>query len=78
MCIEFNIFVYKIYSVRTNIDIDEKLMEQALKYSKGKTKKEIVNTALNEHVKYLMRMNLLTLEGKVKWIGNLDKMRKNG
>ena len=78
MCIEFNIFVYKIYSVRTNIDIDEKLMEQALKYSKGKTKKEIVNTALNEHVKYLMRMNLLALEGKVKWIGNLDKMRKNG
>ena len=78
MCIEFNIFVYKIYSVRTNIDIDEKLMEQALKYSKGKTKKEIVNTALNEHVKYLLRMNLLALEGKVKWIGNLDKMRKNG
>lgn len=78
MCIEFDIFVYKIYTVRTNIDIDEKLMEKALKYSKGKTKKEIVNTALNEHVKYLMRLNLLTLEGKVKWIGNLDKMRKNG
>ena len=78
MCIEFDIFVYKIYIVRTNIDIDEKLMEKALKYSKGKTKKEIVNTALNEHVKYLMRMNLLALEGKVKWIGNLDKMRKNG
>ena len=53
-------------------------MEKALKYSKGKTKKEIVNTALNEHVKYLMRLNLLSLEGKVKWIGNLDKMRKNG
>ena len=78
MCIEFDIFVYKIYTLRTNIDIDEKLMEKALKYSKGKTKKEIVNTALNEHVKYLMRLNLLTLEGKVKWIGNLDKMRKNG
>lgn len=78
MCIEFDIFVYKIYIVRTNIDIDEKLMEKALKYSKGKTKKEIVNTALNEHVKYLMRLNLLSLEGKVKWIGNLDKMRKNG
>ena len=78
MCIEFDIFVYKIYTLRTNIDIDEKLMEKALKYSKGKTKKEIVNIALNEHVKYLMRLNLLSLEGKVKWIGNLDKMRKNG
>lgn len=78
MCIEFDIFVYKIYTMRTNIDIDEKLMEKALKYSEGKTKKEIINTALNEHVKYLMRLNLLSLEGKVKWIGDLDKMRKNG
>jgi len=32
--------------MRTNIDIDDDLMSKALKYSKGKTKKEIVNTAL--------------------------------
>lgn len=64
--------------MRTNIDIDENLMEKALRYSKGKTKKEIINTALSEHVKYLMRLNLVSLQGKVKWVGNLDKMRKNG
>ncbi len=53
-------------------------MEKALKYSKGKTKKEIINTALHEHVKYLMRLKLISLQGKVKWIGDLDKMRRNG
>ena len=64
--------------MRTNIDIDDDLMEKALKYSEGKTKKEIVNTALSEYVKYQMRQEMLSLYGKVKWVGNLDKMRRNG
>ena len=64
--------------MRTNIDIDDDLMSKALKYSKGKTKKEIINHALDQHVKYLLRLNLMSLQGKVKWIGNLDKMRRNG
>ncbi|MGN6194807.1 MAG: type II toxin-antitoxin system VapB family antitoxin [Ginsengibacter sp.] len=64
--------------MRTNIDIDDDLMEKALKYSKLKTKKEIINEALNEYVKYQMRLKILSLQGKVKWVGDLDKMRKNG
>ena len=64
--------------MRTNIDIDDGLMNKALKYSKLKTKKEIVNEALSEYVKYQMRLNLLSLQGKVKWVGNLNKMRSNG
>jgi Arc/MetJ family transcription regulator len=64
--------------MRTNIDIDDDLMEKALRYSKGKTKKEIINTALNEYVKYQMRLKLVSLQGKVKWVGDLDKMRRNG
>lgn len=63
--------------MRTNIEIDDDLMKKALKYSKLKTKKEIIHEALNEYVKYQMRLRLLSLQGKVKWIGNLDKMRKN-
>jgi len=64
--------------MRTNIDIDDDLMEKALKYSKLKTKKEIINEALSEYVKYQMRLKLLSLQGKVKWVGDLDKMRRNG
>lgn len=63
--------------MRTNIDIDDELMNKALKYSKLKTKKEIINIALEEYVKYHMRLKLMSLQGKVKWVGNLDKMRRN-
>jgi Arc/MetJ family transcription regulator len=64
--------------MRTNIEIDDELMNKAFKYSKLKTKKEIINEALTEYVRYQMWLKLLSLQGKVKWIGNLDKMRSNG
>jgi Arc/MetJ family transcription regulator len=64
--------------MRTNIEIDDELMNKALKYSKLKTKKEIINEALREFVRYQMRLKMLSLQGKVKWIGDLDKMRTNG
>ncbi len=63
--------------MRTNIEIDDELMKKALKYSKLKTKKEIINEALNEYVKYQMRLKMLSLQGNVEWIGDLDKMRRN-
>ena len=64
--------------MRTNIDIDDDLMAKAMKFSKNKTKKEIINTALSEYVKYHMRLKIASLQGKVKWVGDLDKMRRNG
>ncbi len=63
--------------MRTNIEIDDDLMNKALKYSKLKTKKEIINEALTDYVKYQKRLNLASLQGKVKWVGDLDKMRRN-
>ena len=63
--------------MRTNIEIDDELMKKALKYSKLKTKKDVINEALSAYVKYQMRLNLLSLQGKVKWVGDLDKMRRN-
>ncbi len=63
--------------MRTNIDIDDDWMDRALKLSKNKTKKEIINTALESYVKYQLRLKMLSLQGKVKWVGNLDKMRRN-
>ena len=61
--------------MRTNIDIDDKLIKDALKLSGLKTKKEIVNMALEEYVKFKKRQQLKNLQGKVEWIGDLDKMR---
>ena len=50
--------------MRTNIEIDDDLMKKALKYSKLKTKKEIINEALMEYVKYQMRLKMLSLQGQ--------------
>jgi Arc/MetJ family transcription regulator len=61
--------------LRTNIELDEKLVAEGLKLTRKKTKKELVNYALEELVRRLRRRKLLSLEGKVKWTGDLDEMR---
>jgi Arc/MetJ family transcription regulator len=64
--------------MRTNVDIDDKWMKVALKHSAKKTKKEILNDALELYAKFQLRLQLMNLQGKVKWEGDLDKMRRNG
>jgi Arc/MetJ family transcription regulator len=61
--------------MRTNIDIDDKLMKDAMKWTGLKSKKEIVNTAITELIKMKKRQAMKNLQGKVEWIGDLDKMR---
>lgn len=63
--------------MRTNIEIDAKLMEQALQLSHLKTKREVVQHALEQYVRRLKRLKMLDLQGKVKWEGNLDEMRNH-
>jgi Arc/MetJ family transcription regulator len=62
--------------MRTNIEIDNYLMQEAKKISKTKTKKEIVDLALKTYLKVNKRKDLLKLFGKVKWEGNLNQMKK--
>lgn len=61
---------------RTNIELDEKLVKQAMRLFGKKTKKELVNFALNELIRRERAKGLLLLEGKVKWEGDLREMRK--
>jgi len=61
---------------RTNVVLDDKLVEEALNLTHLKTKKEVVNYALKELVRKMRRKGLLKLEGKVEWEGNLAEMRK--
>jgi len=60
---------------RTNIDIDDKLVKDGLKLTHLKTKKELVNYALEELIKKERRKRILDLEGKIQWEGDLRKMR---
>ena len=50
---------------RTNIDIDDKLLSEALKVTRLKTKKELVNFALEELIRRAGRKRMQKLEGKV-------------
>lgn len=61
--------------MRTNIDIDDRLLEEIIKKTNHKTKKAAVNAALKEYVRKLKLAELAGLRGKIKWEGNLDEMR---
>ena len=61
--------------MRTNIDLDDDLVRQALELSNIKTKKEVVEQALINYIATLKRKELLALKGKVVWEGNLKQMR---
>ncbi len=61
--------------MRTNIDIDDDLLKEAINLTGSKSKKEMVNRALEEIIKVEKIKKLRSLRGKVKWEGNLDEMR---
>ncbi|MBE9221799.1 type II toxin-antitoxin system VapB family antitoxin [Cyanobacterium stanieri LEGE 03274] len=51
--------------MRTNIDLDDKLVEEAFSLTSVRTKKELVNLALQELIKNKKKLNLLDLSGKI-------------
>ena len=58
--------------MRTNIVLDDKLVKEAFKYSKVKTKKDLVETALKEFVENHRRMDIRDLKGKISFQTNYD------
>jgi Arc/MetJ family transcription regulator len=61
--------------VRTNIEIDDKLMARAQELTGLKTKRAVVEQALKELVEWRSRQKLLEAAGKYPWEGDLDRMR---
>jgi len=60
---------------RTNIVLDEKLIDQGKKLTGIKTSKELVDFALKHLVRQEKQKRILDLEGKVEWAGDLEIMR---
>ncbi len=58
--------------MRTNIVLDDKLVSQAFKYSRAKSKRELINQALEEFVEHHNRKNVLELVGKVRIADDYD------
>ena len=61
--------------MRTNVVLDDELVKEGLKLTKLKTKKDLVNLALEELVARRRRKKILKLEGRIEWEGNLNEMR---
>jgi len=61
--------------MRTNIDIDDELMKDALKASGLKTKKDTVELGLKTLVKLHKQGEIKKFRGTLKWEGGLDEMR---
>jgi Arc/MetJ family transcription regulator len=51
----------------TNLNIDDSLLEQAVKLSGKRTKRETVNAALAEYVSRRKQRRILELFGKLEW-----------
>ena len=63
--------------MRTNVVIDDKLIEEGFAYTGLKTKRDLVNFALKDFVDRKKKKAILALEGKLHWKGNLKEMREN-
>jgi len=61
---------------RTNIVLNDDLIKEIMKFSEEKTKREVVEMALQEHLRMLKRRKLASLRGKINWEGDLNQMRK--
>lgn len=61
--------------MRTNIDIDDELMAEAMRVAGTTTKKSTVEAALQELIRRHRVQGLLDLFGTVEWEGDLDEMR---
>jgi Arc/MetJ family transcription regulator len=61
--------------MRTNVVIDDELMESALRVSGFRTKKDAIEEGLKLLVRLKSQESILRFRGKLKWSGSLDEMR---
>ena len=61
--------------MRTNIVLDDKLVQQAMRASGLKTKRAVVEAGLRLLVQLEAQSGIRRLRGKVAWDGDLDQMR---
>jgi len=65
--------------MRTNVVLNDELVDEAFKYSQTiSTKRELLETALKEYVNNRKKKNIGELRGKIKFTENYDykAMRK--
>ena len=62
--------------MRTTLNIDDEALQAAMRFSEGRTKTEVINEALRRFVRAKRRRQLLQLQGKIDWVGDIDALRR--
>ena len=63
--------------MRTNIVIDDDLMQQVLKQTGLKTKREAVEEGLKSLLRLKHQDQIRSFRGKLAWEGDLDSLRRD-
>ena len=61
--------------MRTNIDLDPKLVEEAFRYADVRTKKDLVHLALREFIEQRRRLDMRDLCGAIPFAEGYDHKR---
>jgi Arc/MetJ family transcription regulator len=61
--------------MRTNIILDDDLIDEARKLTDLPTKKAVIDEALKTLIRVKKQERILSLRGKIRWSGDLDAMR---
>jgi len=61
--------------MQTNISIDENLINDVLRLTGLKTKKEAVEEGLKTLIRVAKQEEIRKLRGQIQWEGNLEEMR---
>ena len=64
--------------MRTNIVIDDELLERAMRATGARTKREAVELGLASLVRLKEQEEIRGLRGKLRWTGDLERMRRDG
>ncbi len=63
--------------MRTNIVIDDQLMDESMRVTGLKTKREAVELGLRTLVRLHQQAEIRQFRGKLDWQGDLEAMRKD-
>ena len=61
---------------RTNVVLDEKIVDECMKATGIKTQKALIDYALRELLRHENQKKILQLKGKVHWEGSLVEWRQ--
>jgi Arc/MetJ family transcription regulator len=63
--------------MRTNIEIDDRLMQEAMRRAKTKTKRATVEQGLRMLIRMKRQEGIRRFRGKVQWDGKLEESRRS-